>query len=87
MACPFGALAIVDSGLQPRVSFTQPARKCDLCTGREKGPACVEACPNEALRLIDLSKEIQEKRVAAAVGVEASGMSAKAALAAMGGAA
>jgi carbon-monoxide dehydrogenase iron sulfur subunit len=30
--------------------------KCDLCQGREKGPACVEACPWEALKFIPASE-------------------------------
>ena len=29
------------------------AIKCDLCTFREQGPACVEACPHMALYLVD----------------------------------
>jgi carbon-monoxide dehydrogenase iron sulfur subunit len=26
--------------------------RCDLCTGREEGPACVEACPTKAISLL-----------------------------------
>jgi hydrogenase-4 component A len=29
------------------------AIKCDLCYFREEGPACVNACPHKALRLVD----------------------------------
>ncbi|WFS63102.1 4Fe-4S dicluster domain-containing protein [Pseudodesulfovibrio thermohalotolerans] len=29
------------------------ASKCDLCRGREGGPACVDACPEKALTLVD----------------------------------
>ncbi len=29
------------------------AHKCDLCQGREAGPACVENCPAQALTLAD----------------------------------
>ncbi len=29
------------------------AVKCDLCFFREEGPACVRACPHQALRLVD----------------------------------
>lgn len=47
--CPFGAIhmstAIVD-GRKKRTAF-----KCDLCVDRAAGPACVEACPTEALSL------------------------------------
>jgi Fe-S-cluster-containing hydrogenase component 2 len=28
------------------------AVKCDLCDFREEGPACVGACPHQALRLV-----------------------------------
>ncbi len=28
------------------------AHKCDLCAGRENGPACVENCPADALQLV-----------------------------------
>ena len=36
------------------------AVKCDLCYFRERGPACVEACPHKALHLIDDPAEIPE---------------------------
>ncbi|WP_320170033.1 4Fe-4S dicluster domain-containing protein [Maridesulfovibrio sp.] len=42
MACPYGAVR--------RNNLENTIIKCDLCTGRENGPACVEACPNKALR-------------------------------------
>lgn len=29
------------------------AVKCDLCFFRQEGPACVQACPHQALRLVD----------------------------------
>jgi electron transport protein HydN len=41
------------------------ANKCDLCSVRENGPACVEVCPTEALRLVkgeELEASIKEKR-------------------------
>ncbi len=43
MVCPFGT-AQADH-LRGKVV------KCDLCEGREEGPACVEACPTRALFL------------------------------------
>lgn len=55
MACPFDAIRLF-----PDTS------KCDLCVGREKGPACVEVCTNQALRLVDPEKELEEKRKRAA---------------------
>ena len=36
------------------------AIKCDLCTFREQGPACVEACPHKALYLIDDQSPVPE---------------------------
>ncbi|ESJ23080.1 putative oxidoreductase Fe-S binding subunit [Salmonella enterica subsp. enterica serovar Anatum str. USDA 100] len=32
--------------------FKASAHKCDLCQGREQGPACVENCPADALQLV-----------------------------------
>jgi Fe-S-cluster-containing dehydrogenase component len=50
MACPFGA---------PRYDAARGiVRKCDLCRHRldaGEQPACVVACPTEALRLIDVA--------------------------------
>lgn len=47
MACPFGAMEVTlqDARVQ--------ALKCDLCLHRESGPACVEACPTNALKCVD----------------------------------
>jgi len=42
MACPYGAIA--------RHPLEQKIVKCDLCFDRPGGPACVEACPNKALK-------------------------------------
>ena len=41
MTCPFGVILMDISG-------KKVAAKCDLCSDRSM-PACVEACPNEAL--------------------------------------
>ncbi len=41
MSCPFGAIK--------RHPVKEKIVKCDLCKGR-KMPACVEACPNRALK-------------------------------------
>lgn len=60
VACPFGAMNVVTRSLpvQPgRVyaSTRQQAQavKCDLCTNRPTGPACIPACPTKALHLVD----------------------------------
>lgn len=42
-ACPFEAII-----LDPAQGV---CKKCDLCRGREQGPACVEICPVAALDL------------------------------------
>jgi electron transport protein HydN len=81
IVCPFGAIdmiaaskngeSILQSGLKTDFSGSFQlkekivANKCDLCVGRENGPACIEACPTAALKLVkheNLDKEIQEKR-------------------------
>ena len=47
VACPFGAMQVRLVGSRAQ------ALKCDLCVQREGGPACVEACPTNALRCVD----------------------------------
>lgn len=42
MACPYGAIQ--------RNDLENKIIKCDLCSGRDNGPACVEVCPNRALK-------------------------------------
>ena len=44
VACPYSAMTVMmtDDGVQ--------ALKCDLCSHSEDGPACVAACPTQALR-------------------------------------
>ena len=56
LACPFGAMNVVS-----RSSRVQ-AIKCDLCWHREAGPACVEACPTNALQCID-AVSVQKQRL------------------------
>ncbi|MTH45898.1 formate-dependent uric acid utilization protein AegA [Intestinirhabdus alba] len=51
VACPFGTMQIVVAPVaKERLKAT--AHKCDLCHGRAAGPACVENCPTDALRLL-----------------------------------
>lgn len=47
VACPFGVISI-------EVAKNQLATivKCDLCHGRERGPACIDVCPTAALNKI-----------------------------------
>jgi len=68
LACPFGAIRAgaetmpsinytmeprYNLGLESEVGAKSVAIKCDLCKGREEGPACVEVCPTGALMFID----------------------------------
>ena len=59
VACPYGAMSVVMKEVAPTADalFKRPqtkaqALKCDLCRHREAGPACVEVCPTQALRLV-----------------------------------
>lgn len=59
-ACPFGAVEVATqvkidnlAGLKIASQKRSFLVKCDLCTDREAGPACVGACPTTALRLVD----------------------------------
>ncbi|SIN72372.1 4Fe-4S dicluster domain-containing protein [Halodesulfovibrio marinisediminis] len=47
--CPIGAMQV---GCLPESSTRLVAHKCDLCTGRELGPACIAVCPAGALTLL-----------------------------------
>jgi len=46
VACPFGAVYTAGSS-------QSSVLKCDLCSGILDIPACVEKCPNEALRFME----------------------------------
>lgn len=48
-ACPVGAMQV---GYLPGNPDMPVAHNCDLCTGREDGPACVAVCPTGALRIL-----------------------------------
>ncbi len=58
MSCPFGMIEVVST---PRGdnSFASQAIKCDLCSDRSGGPACVEQCPANALSLVDEARLAQ----------------------------
>ncbi len=60
MSCPFGVMEVVATpavkefaGVQMTTGVKAQAHKCDLCIDRANGPACVEACPTSALRVVD----------------------------------
>jgi Fe-S-cluster-containing dehydrogenase component/CRP-like cAMP-binding protein len=60
--CPYGAIRMVEtrekSGQIMVASDARPivkATKCDLCLDQYGGPACVRACPHDALERINLN--------------------------------
>jgi formate dehydrogenase iron-sulfur subunit len=56
MACPFGVPTYEWNSALPRV------RKCEMCSGREGGPACAAACPAEATVVGERDALIAEAR-------------------------
>jgi electron transport protein HydN len=89
LACPFGAIEVFSEAEVPAEEGRAPklVYKCDLCAQKPE-PACVAACPNTALRLVDPEAELAEKRVAslnASEALGAPGMAAAAQSAAQGG--
>ncbi|CAM3724326.1 Electron transport protein HydN [Vibrio aerogenes CECT 7868] len=78
IACPYGAMNIETtmvenhsgySGLFQRKTPQSQAVKCDLCSHSEAGPACVQVCPTQAIKLMvpeEVELSTQQKREAAA---------------------
>lgn len=64
MVCPFGAVHVAIGRVGDREKSA--AFKCDLCTGRPEGPACVEACPTRALSLRQPAEVIEQASQASA---------------------
>lgn len=62
--CPFGAITVITDGAiqDGKKKKRGVAKKCDLCAGlrdlqgHEKEPACVEACPTGAIKLVNMEK-------------------------------
>ncbi len=60
-ACPYNNIKMVEIYDQNGLSVLDPltqqpilkATKCDLCVEQWGGPACVRACPHDALQRID----------------------------------
>ena len=68
-ACPFGAVEVVPvdnvqmlGGIPVSGAKKSFLVKCDLCYDRENGPACVEACPTKALRLVDRDEMMADRK-------------------------
>ena len=73
IACPFGAIELatmykegkpvlqklltLDSEEELIYKQSVVASKCDLCIDRSNGPACIEACPCQALSHVDVKLE------------------------------
>lgn len=62
------------AGMNPYLSWNAGIRavavKCDLCSFSEDGPACIRACPTNALHLVTddaLDAKVRERRMMAAV--------------------
>jgi electron transport protein HydN len=72
LACPFGAVEIVETAeVNNDGSPHHTANKCDLCKGAADAPQCVRVCPTEALSLvteIDMDSCLAAKRRAALEG-------------------
>ncbi|TIH12855.1 4Fe-4S dicluster domain-containing protein [Marinifilum sp. JC120] len=82
-ACPVGAMEMaqiwkngqpvlrrVTDPVDPDSYSVEPAllaSKCDLCHERKSGPACVEACPKDALTLVDPMKIKKRRSLEAAL--------------------
>lgn len=83
LACPFGAIDMVpvyengqvvrqtglkvetEEGLEEKDLLV--ASKCDLCIERAEGPACVSACPEQALCIVNPQQEKKKRNAAAAM--------------------
>ncbi|MFO0736181.1 MAG: cyclic nucleotide-binding domain-containing protein [Labilithrix sp.] len=55
-ACPWENISMAPTKAVPKShspKYPTVAVKCDLCSGMKSGPACVNACPTEAIARID----------------------------------
>lgn len=78
-ACPWGSVTMAprpsNARHLPIVSASaQVAVKCDLCAGRASGPACVSACPVEAIARVEPRAAMVEVRGAAGAGAGRAGL-------------
>lgn len=71
LACPYGMMDVISvpasrpfAGVRLQAGAKAQAHKCDLCVDRAKGPACVSACPTQALHVFtpDDTREAMSKR-------------------------
>lgn len=73
LACPFGAVTLLPYFRDGKQVISPEsgngklcASKCDLCFLSPEGPACVNVCPNGALRIADVNAELDRKNIASA---------------------
>jgi Fe-S-cluster-containing hydrogenase component 2 len=64
MVCPFGAIHLSTVAVNGKTK--RAAAKCDLCVDRPEGPACVQACPTQAIRLTIPHEVVETARQASA---------------------
>ena len=57
VACPYDNIRLVEMGAdaEQKEQASPVAVKCDLCIDQKGGPACVRACPHDALGRLDLT--------------------------------
>jgi Fe-S-cluster-containing dehydrogenase component/CRP-like cAMP-binding protein len=58
-ACPWDNIQIAK---RTHAKYPEVAVKCDLCAGSAAGPACVSACPTEAIARVDPNQDFAELR-------------------------
>lgn len=67
--CPFDAISIIPKAITeddvPNKRAKNIAYKCDLCIDKD-GCKCVEACPNNALTLVDPLQDMNTKAIRSA---------------------
>jgi Fe-S-cluster-containing dehydrogenase component/CRP-like cAMP-binding protein len=66
-ACPWGSVTMAPRSAEAKRSLPlagsgEVAVKCDMCRGLESGPACVSACPVDAITRIDPAAAIADVR-------------------------
>lgn len=57
VACPYDNIRLVEMGdnAEQKEQSSPVAVKCDLCIDQKAGPACVRACPHDAMGRLDLT--------------------------------
>ena len=64
-SCPYGNIRLVEISDATENRLRDPensrpilkATKCDLCSAQPGGPACVRACPHDALKRVDFRSQ------------------------------